>query len=72
MQIEWYEAAGGLGLQVAARPDEDADVFAGIIRSKSPHSYEIERWDGATDVCASLDAAKSRLLVMVGLPEVAC
>jgi hypothetical protein len=69
MQVEWYEAVGGLGLQVAARPDEDADVFAGIIRRKSPRQFVIERWDGATDVCASLDAAKTRLLTMVGLPE---
>jgi hypothetical protein len=64
MTHEWYVAVGGLGLQIAEPPAED--VFAGIIRTKSKNRYEIERWDGATDVRASLAAAQARLLDMVG------
>ena len=45
MTHEWYEAAGGLGLQIAEPPAEE--IYAGIIRTKSKNKYEIERWDGA-------------------------
>jgi hypothetical protein len=64
MKHEWYKAVGGLGLQIAEPLAEEA--YAGIIRTKSKHQYEIERWDGATDARPTLAAAQARLLAMVG------
>ena len=64
MTHEWYDAVGGLGLQIAEPPGED--IYAGIIRTKSKHKYEIERLDGATDARPTLAAAQARLLAMVG------
>jgi hypothetical protein len=67
MKHEWYDAAGGLGLELAASSDPAAEPhFAGLIRTKSPNQYEIERWDGATDARPTLAEAQTRLLAMVG------
>ena len=64
MTHEWYDAVGGLGLQIAEPPAEE--IYAGIIRTKSKYKYEIERWDGATDARPTLAEAQTRLLAMVG------
>ena len=72
MTYQWYEAAGGMGLLLASSSNPGAEWhFAGLIRTESKNKYSIERWDGATDVCAtdvqaSLAAAQARLLTMVG------
>ena len=67
MKHEWYKAFGGLGLELAESSDPAAERhFAGFIRAKSKHEYEIERWDGATDARPTLAEAQTRLLAMVG------
>ena len=67
MTYQWCEAAGGMGLLMASSSNPGAEWhFAGLIRTESKNKYSIERWDGATDVQASLAAAQARLLTMVG------
>lgn len=62
MKHTWYEAVGGLGLEIDG-------TFAGLITKISPTRYEIERYDGRTDVCTSDGAARIRLLTMLGIAE---
>jgi hypothetical protein len=72
MTHEWFEAVGGLGLNIAAAGG--TKVFAGLIREVETTSsravksrrIEIERFGGATEVRPTLAAAKARLLAKLG------